>query len=259
MSDASKRMLTICPQEMLSCYEKHFAEQGFTIEYCDKKSNVLETLLLASVRGNPFVAFLVDITQNYVDMDKLTERLVEEPRLQGIQLIATAPDSRQADAQMLTMIGFHRVVLYSELKIDDESENEENQDSKTRGYLVEERVLIVSLDVMVSRLVEFALKRLEKTFESVSDLHIARQLVVDTSFSLVVIDYDETVHQDILKVISEIKRRDDTLLHTPILIISALAEEDLNTLFPPDSFDNYLVKPMDTSVLRNILCNMLES
>lgn len=258
MSTVVKRVLVVAPHHMHSVYKYHFATQGYGVSIFDNNTELADEIGLALTEDKGYSKVLIDITTKNFEFDKVVENLTKRELLLHTHLIVGAPNIRKRDAEMLVSLGYHEILLESDLVYEEIVVKSAEESKQLRQAMVnqghEHNVLVVSSDVSCNKILQFVIKRVGVGCVVSERVDVAIQLVAHNPFSAIFVDVGGFSFDDISNLCIATRRRNAGFMETPIIgMVSVQKAEGVRELCFNVGIKEVLKKPLDTTVLKVIL------
>ena len=258
MATIVKRVLMIAPHHMHNVYKHHFSSQGYVVSAWKDSTDFIDDIQTALDDNKGYAKILIDITTKNFEFEKVAENLQERNLLEHSHLIVGAPDIRKRDAQMLVSLGYHEILLESQLifeETDIKNSKESEQLQKTMGLQGHEHnVLVVSPDASGSKIVQFVIKRMGFGCIISESIDIAIQLVAHNPFTAVFVDVGGFAFDDVSNMCIALRKRNAGFMETPVIgIVGAQKADGVREFCFNMGIKELLKKPLDTTVLKVIL------
>jgi CheY-like chemotaxis protein len=233
---------------------------GMSAEVVESGAAALEALHRAVREGRPFEVGVLDLCMPGMDGLELARRISADPELSGICLVllTSGPDVGHAEAQGAgIMASMTKPVLLTRLRTTLQGLVTAPARPRTPAPAAalpsgRGRVLVVE-DGEINQLVATGiLKHLGYAVDLAEDGLDALEALEGTTYDAVLMDV-QMPGMDGFEATAEIRRREGTHLHTPIIAMTASAIEGDRERCLAAGMDDYVSKPIEPAVVAGVL------
>jgi len=250
---------------------------GMTHEQADSGATALEMLRSAAGRGVAYDLVVLDLMMPGMDGFEMARAIKSDPAIASVRLVLLTSFGQRGDGAMAREVGIAayltKPVRQSQLfdclmNVMSESSDKsleassKKSDLITRHTLVEHKptsnklILIAEDNVVNQRVAIRQLQKLGYRADAVADGQEALEALGRIPYDLVLMDC-QMPQMDGYEATGEIRRREGTMKHTPIVAMTAHALEGDRAKCIAAGMDDYVSKPVRSEELERVLDRFL--